>query len=34
MFSLFQKDEKNAFKSLGTGNRIATWINYVSYILL
>ncbi|XP_023229578.1 prolyl 4-hydroxylase subunit alpha-1-like [Centruroides sculpturatus] len=23
-------EEKNAFKSLGTGNRIATWLNYMS----
>lgn len=26
----FQKDERNAFKSLGTGNRIATVLFYVS----
>lgn len=29
--SLFpQKDEPDAFKELGTGNRIATWLFYVS----
>lgn len=27
---LFQREEKNAFKSLGTGNRIATVLFYVS----
>ena len=26
-----QKDEPDAFKELGTGNRIATWLFYVSY---
>ncbi len=25
-----QSDEKDAFESLGTGNRIATWLYYVS----
>ena len=25
-----QREEKNAFKSLGTGNRIATWLTYMS----
>lgn len=25
-----QKDEPDAFKELGTGNRIATWLFYVS----
>lgn len=28
---LFQKDEKNSFKNLGTGNRIATVLFYVSF---
>jgi hypothetical protein len=28
----FQKDEGNAFKSLGTGNRIATFLFYVSIL--
>ena len=27
---LFQREETNAFKDLGTGNRIATWLFYVS----
>lgn len=26
----FQKDEPDAFEELGTGNRIATWLLYVS----
>lgn len=31
MFTLsLQKDEPDAFKELGTGNRIATWLFYVS----
>ncbi|XP_054711189.1 prolyl 4-hydroxylase subunit alpha-1-like isoform X2 [Uloborus diversus] len=29
-YDFARKEEKNAFKSLGTGNRIATWINYMS----
>jgi hypothetical protein len=29
-FFYFQKEESNAFKSLGTGNRIATFLFYVS----
>lgn len=29
----FQKDELDAFKELGTGNRIATWLLYVSTAL-
>lgn len=29
-FDFARKDEKNAFKSLKTGNRIATWLNYMS----
>lgn len=29
-----QKDEPDAFKELGTGNRIATWLFYVSDIFL
>ena len=28
---VFQRDEKNAFESLGTGNRIATVLFYVSH---
>lgn len=27
---IFQKDEPDAFEGLGTGNRIATWLLYVS----
>lgn len=27
---IFQKDEPDAFEELGTGNRIATWLLYVS----
>lgn len=30
MHFLFQKDEPDAFEELGTGNRIATWLLYVS----
>ena len=30
LFKMFQREEKNAFQSLGTGNRIATWLFYVS----
>lgn len=29
-FDFARKEEKNAFQSLGTGNRIATWLNYMS----
>jgi prolyl 4-hydroxylase len=29
-YDFARKDEVNAFQSLGTGNRIATWLNYVS----
>lgn len=29
-----QKDEPDAFKELGTGNRIATWLFYVSQFFL
>ncbi|XP_003745760.1 prolyl 4-hydroxylase subunit alpha-1 [Galendromus occidentalis] len=29
-FDFARRDEKDAFKQLGTGNRIATWINYMS----
>lgn len=29
-----QKDEPDAFKELGTGNRIATWLFYVSDMFL
>lgn len=32
--SSLQKDEPDAFKELGTGNRIATWLFYVSLLLL
>jgi len=32
VFFCFQKDERNAFKSLGTGNRIATFLFYVSIL--
>lgn len=32
-FDFARKEEKNAFKSLGTGNRIATVLFYVSSIL-
>lgn len=31
-FDFARKEEKNAFKSLGTGNRIATVLFYVSII--
>lgn len=31
-FDFARKEETNAFKSLGTGNRIATWLNYMSDI--
>lgn len=35
MFTLsLQKDEPDAFKELGTGNRIATWLFYVSQLFL
>lgn len=30
LFASPQKDEPDAFKELGTGNRIATWLFYVS----
>ena len=29
-FDFAKREEKNAFKSLGTGNRIATWLTYMS----
>ena len=29
-FDFARREEKNAFASLGTGNRIATWLFYVS----
>lgn len=29
-FDFARKEEKNAFKSLGTGNRIATWMYYLT----
>lgn len=29
-FDFARKDEPNAFKSLGTGNRIATWLTYLT----
>ena len=29
-FDFARREEKNAFKHLGTGNRIATWLNYMS----
>ena len=29
-YDFARKSEKNAFSSLGTGNRIATWLNYMS----
>nr|XP_050048009.1 prolyl 4-hydroxylase subunit alpha-1-like isoform X2 [Dermacentor andersoni] len=29
-FDFARREEKNAFQSLGTGNRIATWLNYMS----
>ncbi|XP_021376327.1 prolyl 4-hydroxylase subunit alpha-1-like, partial [Mizuhopecten yessoensis] len=29
-FDFARKEEKHAFKSLGTGNRIATWLTYMS----
>ncbi|XP_076368275.1 prolyl 4-hydroxylase subunit alpha-1-like [Tachypleus tridentatus] len=29
-FDFARREETNAFKSLGTGNRIATWLNYMS----
>ena len=29
-FDFARREEKNAFTSLGTGNRIATWLFYVS----
>ncbi|RWS28712.1 prolyl 4-hydroxylase subunit alpha-1-like protein [Leptotrombidium deliense] len=29
-YDFARREEKNAFKSLGTGNRIATWLNYMS----
>lgn len=31
-FDFARREEKDAFKSLGTGNRIATWINYMSEV--
>ena len=33
MLSTIQKEEVNAFQSLGTGNRIATFMYYVSFCL-
>lgn len=30
-FDFARKEETNAFASLGTGNRIATWLFYVSF---
>lgn len=32
-FDFARKEETNAFKSLGTGNRIATVLFYVSFII-
>ena len=32
-FDFARREEKNAFASLGTGNRIATWLFYVRFIL-
>ena len=29
-YDFARKEEKNAFKSLGTGNRIATWLTYLT----
>ncbi|KAI1292184.1 Prolyl 4-hydroxylase subunit alpha-2 [Halotydeus destructor] len=29
-YDFARREEKNAFKSLGTGNRIATWLNYMT----
>ena len=29
-YDFARREEKDAFKSLGTGNRIATWMNYMS----
>lgn len=29
-YDFARKEERNAFKNLGTGNRIATWLNYMS----
>ena len=34
IFSFIQREETNAFKDLGTGNRIATWLFYVSNQIL
>lgn len=31
-YDFARKEEKNAFQSLGTGNRIATWLIYMSDI--
>ncbi|XP_043912048.1 prolyl 4-hydroxylase subunit alpha-1 isoform X4 [Protopterus annectens] len=31
-FDFARKDEPDAFKELGTGNRIATWLNYMSEV--
>ncbi|XP_054165484.1 prolyl 4-hydroxylase subunit alpha-1-like [Oppia nitens] len=31
-FDFARREEKDAFKSLGTGNRIATWLNYMSNV--
>lgn len=31
-FDFARKEEKNAFKNLGTGNRIATWMFYMSQV--
>ena len=33
-FDFARREEKNAFTSLGTGNRIATWLFYVSETFL
>ena len=33
-FDFARKEEANAFTSLGTGNRIATWLFYVSFFSL
>jgi prolyl 4-hydroxylase len=33
-YDFARKEEKNAFKSLGTGNRIATWLTYLTGIYL
>ncbi|XP_041362602.1 prolyl 4-hydroxylase subunit alpha-1-like isoform X2 [Gigantopelta aegis] len=33
-YDFARKEEKDAFKSLGTGNRIATWLNYMTDVEL